>query len=62
MEHILHRLIGSTRIYMIDGFSSYNQISFPPKYREKTTFTTPWGTFIYAKITFGLMNAGETFQ
>jgi hypothetical protein len=25
-------------------------------------FTTPWGTFMYAKILFGLMNAGATFQ
>jgi hypothetical protein len=47
---------------MIDGFSSYNQISILPEYREKKTFTTPWGTFMYAKSPFGLMNAGETFQ
>jgi hypothetical protein len=47
---------------MIDGFSSYNQISVLPGDREKTTFTTPWGRFMYAKIPFGLMNAGETFQ
>jgi hypothetical protein len=33
-----------------------------PEDREKTTFTTPWGTFMYAKIPFGLMNAGATFQ
>ena len=30
--------------------------------REKTNFTTPWGTFMYDKILFGLMNAGATFQ
>jgi hypothetical protein len=47
---------------MIDGFSSYNQISVMPEDREKTTFTTPWGTFMYAKIPFGLMNTGATFQ
>jgi hypothetical protein len=47
---------------MIDGFSGYNQISVLPKDREKTTLTTPWGTFMYAKMAFGLMNAGETFQ
>jgi hypothetical protein len=47
---------------MIDGFSGYNQIYVLPEDREKTTFTTPWGTFMYAKMPFGLMNAGATFQ
>lgn len=28
----------------------------------KTTFSTPWGTFIYAKMSFGLKNVGATFQ
>jgi hypothetical protein len=49
-------------ISMIDGFSSYNQISVLPEDRENTTFTTPWGTFMYAKMPLGLMNAGATFQ
>jgi hypothetical protein len=26
------------------------------------TFTTPWGTFMYVKVPFGMMNAGATFQ
>jgi hypothetical protein len=46
---------------MIDGFSSYNQVFVLPEDREKITFTTPWGTFMYAKIPFGLMNSGATF-
>jgi hypothetical protein len=62
MEQILQRVTGASRISMIDGFSGYNQISVMPKEREKMTFTTPWGTFMYAKMPFGLMNAGETFQ
>jgi hypothetical protein len=62
MEHILQRVTGASRISMIDGFSGYNQISVMPEDREKTTFTTPWGTFMYAKMPFGLMNAGATFQ
>jgi hypothetical protein len=62
MEHILQRVTGSSRMSMIDGFSGYNQIFVLPKDKEKTTFTTPWGTFMYAKISFGLMNAGATLQ
>jgi len=30
--------------------------------REKTTFTTLWGTFIYNKMPFILINARATFQ
>ena len=26
------------------------------------TFTTPWGTCMYAKILYGLMNTGAMFQ
>jgi len=33
-----------------------------PDDQHKTTFTTPWGTFMYVKMTFGLMNARTTFQ
>ena len=62
MEHMLQRVIGASRISMIDGFSGYNQSFVFPKDREKKTFTTPWGTFMYEKIPFGLMNARETFQ
>jgi hypothetical protein len=46
----------------IDGFSEYNQIIVHPNDREKTAFTTPWGTFMYEKMPFRLMNAGATFQ
>jgi hypothetical protein len=47
---------------MIDGFFGYNQIVVHEDDKEKTTFTTPWGTFMYDKIPFGLMNIRATFQ
>jgi hypothetical protein len=62
MEHILQRVTGASKISMIYGFSGYNQIFVLPEDRENTTFTTCWGTFMYAKMPFGLMNAGATFQ
>ena len=46
----------------LDGFLGYNQVFVHPNDQEKTAFTTPWGTFMYAKMPFGLMNAGATFQ
>jgi len=55
-------VVGSTKISLLDGFSGYNQILFHPDDHAKTTFTTPWGTFIYLKMPFGLKNVGATFQ
>ena len=61
MDHILQKVVGAERISTMDGFSGYNQIKVLPKDQEKTAFTTPWGTFMYAKMPFGLMNAEATF-
>jgi hypothetical protein len=46
----------------MDGFSGYNQIQIHPADQHKTTFTTPWGTFAYRVMPFGLKNADATFQ
>ena len=62
MDHILEKVIGSQRLSMLDGFLGYNQVLVHTYDQEKTTFTTPWGTFMYDKMPFGLMNAGATFQ
>ena len=61
MDQILQKVVGSERISTMDGFLGYNQIKVLPEDRDKTNFTTPWGTFMYAKMPFGLMNARTTF-
>jgi hypothetical protein len=61
MDHILQKVVGSSQISLLDGFSGYNQVLVHPNNQDKTTFTTPWGTFMYVKIPFGLMNTGATF-
>jgi hypothetical protein len=62
MEYILQKVVGYQKMFMLDGFSGYNQILVHPNDREKTAFTTPWGTFMYAKMPFILMDVGATFQ
>ena len=62
MDYILHKVVGASRMSMMDGFSGYNQVVVLPEDQKKTAFTTPWGTFMYAKMPFGLINAGATFQ
>eukprot|EP00253_Pinus_taeda_P019951 PITA_19951 len=45
MDHILQRVVGASRISLLDGFSGFNQTLMHPNDQDKTTFTTPWGTF-----------------
>ncbi len=40
----------------------YHKVKIAPKDQLKTTFTTPWGTFCYTVMPFGLCNAPGTFQ
>jgi hypothetical protein len=62
MEHLLQRVTGAGMMSMLDGFLGYNQVLLRREDQLKTAFTMPWGTFMYLRIPFGLMNVGATFQ
>ena len=62
MEALLQRVIGSSMMFVLDGFSGYNQVLVKKEDRHKTTFTSPWATCEYLRMPFGLLNAGATFQ
>ena len=47
---------------MLDGLSGYNQVLVKKEDQHKTTFTSPWGTFEYLRMTFGILTTGATFQ
>lgn len=47
---------------LLDGFLGYNQILISKPDQIKTTFCTKWGAYAYRKMSFGLINAGATFQ
>jgi hypothetical protein len=56
------KVVVSQKISILYGFSRYNQIMVHLDDQEKTTFTMPWGTLMYAKMPFRFMNVGETLQ
>lgn len=62
MDQLLQMVSGAQILSKLDGFSGYNQVNVDSADIEKTTFTTPWGTFMYARIPFGLTKVGATFQ
>jgi hypothetical protein len=62
MEYLLQRVTGAEMMSMLDGFSGYNQVLMKEDDQLKTSFTTPWGTYKYLRMPFGLTNTGATFQ
>ncbi|GJW15718.1 reverse transcriptase domain-containing protein [Tanacetum coccineum] len=62
MDQMLERLARNEFYCFLDGFSGYFQIPIDPQDQEKTTFTCPYGTFVYRRMPFGLYNAPGTFQ
>jgi hypothetical protein len=62
LEHLLQRVIGARMMSILDGFFRYNQVLIKKEDQLNTAFTTSWGTFMYLRMSFGLMNVGSTFQ
>ena len=49
------------RFSLLDCFSGYHQIWLNKEDEEKTSFTTPFGTYYYTRMPEGLKNVGSTF-
>ena len=62
IDQILDRFAGKEYYCFLYGYSGYNQIVIAPEDQEKTTFTYPYGTFTFMRMSFGLYNAPATFQ
>jgi hypothetical protein len=62
IDEMLERLANHSFFCYQDGYSSYHQISIHPNDQSKTTYTCPYGTFAYRRMSFGLCNAPAQFQ
>ena len=47
---------------MLHKFLGYNQVEVEEKDQHRMTFTTPWGTFAYQRMPFGIINVDAMFQ
>jgi hypothetical protein len=59
---MLERLANQSFFYYLDGYSCCHQIPIHPDDQSKTTFTCPYDTFTYRRMSFGLCNAPASFQ
>ncbi|GBP76782.1 hypothetical protein EVAR_36630_1 [Eumeta japonica] len=61
IQDFSHNITGSKVFSTIDLVKAYNQIPVNGRY-PKTAITTPFGLYEFPYMTFGLRNAGQTFQ
>lgn len=47
---------------MMEGFLGDNQVKVKESEQCKNSLTTPWGTYVYVRMSCGLTNAGANFQ
>ena len=59
---VLERVSDHPFYYFLDGYSGYFQIEIDVEDQEKTTFTCPFRTYTYRRMSFSLCNVLATFQ
>ena len=57
----MDKAAGCKRFSLLHCFSIYHQIWLNKEDEEKTSFTTPFGTYCYIRMPEGLKNTGSTF-
>jgi hypothetical protein len=62
IDQVVDSTAGCSMLSFLDCYSGYHQISLAKEDEEKTAFITPFGAFCYTSMSFGLKNAGATYQ
>ena len=62
IDEVVDSTAGCELLSFRDCYSGYHQISLKEEDQIKTSFITPFGAYCYTTMSFGLKNAGATYQ
>jgi hypothetical protein len=62
IDQVIDFTAGCDLLCFLDCYSGYHQIAIKKEDQEKTAFITPFGAYCYTTMSFGLKNAGATYQ
>ena len=62
IQEILHSLQGLTVLFSLDACGAYHAVRIEPCSQACTAFISPFGTFQYIQMPFGLANTGSVYS
>jgi hypothetical protein len=62
IDKVMDSMAGCELLSFLDCYSSYHQITLNKDDQIKTSFITPFDTYCYMTMSFGLKNVGATYQ
>ena len=62
IDQIVNSTLGCEILSFLDAYSGYHQIMMKESDQLATSFITMYGSYCYVTKTFGLKNAGATYQ
>jgi len=62
IDEVIDSTAGYELLSFLNCYSGYHQTSLKEEDQIKTSFITPFGVYCYTTMSFGLKNAGATYQ
>jgi hypothetical protein len=62
VDQVIDSMAGCVLLSFLDCYSGYHQIALKEEDQIKTAFITLFGAYAYKTMSFGLKNAGATYQ
>src|SRR6185503_17535795 len=62
IDQVIDSTAGCILLSFLDCYSGYHQIALKEEDQIKMVFITPYGAYAYKTMSFGLKNAGATYQ